>query len=339
MVCYAESQNLIHYNIVFLVEHDGFSQRYTRVARELSGLIKAVFRRVFGQVLLAGCLLLSVQGASAQESGVTVLASIKPLQLIAQALTHGVSNTQVLLPPGVTPHDYALKPSDLRKVYNADLLLWLGPDVEPYLAKPVKMGSAFDLAVLNFDKAEVEAHHEGHDHGGHSHLYGDPHIWFSPDEALSVAQSLLVHLQDRDSDNAARYQENFDQFRVRLQALDERIKPLLSRGGTAKYVVYHDAYSYFEAHYGLSHMATVSERPEAKPGAKGLLNLRKMIEQEQVHCLFAEPQTDPRIVNILSEDSNLLVISLDPMAADVEISERGYEQFLEGIASRFAQCR
>lgn len=292
------------------------------------------------------CLLALTSLVSAQESKqINVLASIKPLQLIAEAITDGVANTQVLLPPGVTPHDYALKPSDLKKVYGTDVLLWLGPNVEPYLAKPVRMYNGAQLAVLGLaaEKGNLEQHvdeHPVHHHqdDGHDHLYGDPHTWFSPEEARRVARELFGLLIAQDVENAPRYQQNLNDFLQRLAEADRQIAKQLTEG-VGKYLVAHDAYSYFENHYGLSHVAVISGQPESKPGAKGLLNLRKIVVEEQVKCLFVEPQTDPRIVNIIAEGNGLQVYSLDPMATDIDVSAHGYEQFLMSTASRFMRCR
>lgn len=299
------------------------------------------------RALVIVCLLALATLVNAQESKqIKVLASIKPLQLIAEALTEGVAQTQVLLPSGVTPHDYALKPSDLKKVYRADVLLWLGGGIEPYLAKPVKMYDGVELAALEVPKEKVshvahEDHHaEHHDsgNGGHDHLYGDPHIWFSPDEARRVAAELVELLVALDAGNTQRYQQKLNEFLRRLDDTDQQIKSQLAEGA-GKYLVAHDAYSYFENHYGLSHVAIISDQPESKPGAKGLLGLRKIIAKEQVSCLFVEPQTDPRIVKIIAEGNALQVYMLDPMATDIEVSGRGYEQFLLTTANRFMQCR
>jgi len=310
-------------------------------------LVDVVFMRGLRgsyRVLVVLCLLIPLRLFAATDMVIEnnrdmkVLASIKPLQLIAQAITHGVVDTEVLLPAGTTPHDYALKPSDLVRVYDAELVLWLGAPYESYLAKPMAMRAADDLAVMAFDEATVEAHHEGHDHDGHSHLYGDPHLWFSPQEGLAIAQRLTEMLIQRDVLNAARYKANLMTFREQLQRVDERIKARFFSEGEIRYLVYHDAYSYFENHYGIRHLAAVTKQPEAKPGAKSLLNLRRTILKQQLKCMFTEPQADRDIVNILKEDNELQVYQLDPMATDTEVVARGYVMFLEQTAEQFLQC-
>lgn len=297
------------------------------------------------RVLLVLCLFLPVKlfaVEAAAGDGMRVLASIKPLQLIAQAITDGVSQAQVLLPEGYTPHDYALKPSDLVRVYDADLVLWLGAEFESYLAKPMAMRDGVDLAVniLNepFDERADDNDHASHnDH--HSHLYGDPHVWFSPEQALLIAEAVVQRLAQKDPDNTQRYSGNLMVFREQLQLADERIKAQLRTSGAASYLVYHDAYSHFEDYYGLTHVAVVTGQPEQKLGAKGLLNLRKIIFNQQVKCLFTEPQADADIVDILQEDSAMKVYQLDPMAGKTEVSVTGYMEFLERTAASFMACR
>jgi zinc transport system substrate-binding protein len=299
-------------------------------------LIGRWFSMVGGKGLMTICLLLLASVVNAQQKQtISVLASIKPLQLIAQALTHDVTSAQVLLPAGVTPHDYALKPSDLKKVYGADVLLWLGAEIEPYLAKPVKMHEGAQLAAWQLSEKK-ESEHPG-EHDGHHHVYGDPHIWFGPQEAERVARKLAQMLMAQDQGNAQHYQQNLTDFLRRLAVTDTQIKAQLA-AQMPNYLVAHDAYSYFEKHYGLQHVGVISGNPEAKPGAKSLLMLRKTIVEEQVKCLFMEPQTDPRIVSILTEGHTMQVYTLDPMATDIELSKTGYETFLQTAANRFAQC-
>ena len=297
------------------------------------------------RVLVVLCFLLPVrlfaEAEAVNESGIKVLASIKPLQLIAQAITQGVSDTDVLLPAGTSPHDYALKPSDLVRVYDADLVLWLGAGHESYLAKPVVIRAGNDFAVMSFDGGRHAGQDDGdgnHNHREHSHLYGDPHVWLSPVEALAIAQALTNLLVQKDEVHAEQYEINLTVFSEKLRQSDERIKAQFAARNEFSYIVYHDAYSHFERRYGLEHLAAVTGQPESKPGAKTLLDLRRAIAEGKATCLFAEPQADVDIVNILKEGNSLQVYQLDPMATDVEATAQGYIQFLERTAKQLLQC-
>lgn len=296
------------------------------------------FRAALRKVWLVIGLVILAPLASAQQP-INVLASIKPLQLVAQAITADVLDTQVLLPTGVTPHDYALKPSDLKRVYASDVLLWLGPEAEAYLAKPGTMLRGEQLVAWQAgdDEHEQDQNHHSESHDGHHHLRGDPHIWFDPEQAKQIARQLTQLLTAIDRQNARRYQHNLSSFLERVAQKDIEIKAQLTKK-IPNYLVAHDAYSHFENHYGLQHVAAISDTPESKPGARGLLKLRKQIIDEQIQCLFVEPQTDPRIVAILAEGNALQVYTLDPMATDIEFSATGYEHFLQHTADRFAQC-
>ncbi|MEH6358104.1 MAG: zinc ABC transporter substrate-binding protein [Pseudomonadales bacterium] len=295
-------------------------------------------------LLLPMSLMAEAEVTEANTSDIKVLASIKPLQLIAQAITQSVSDTDVLLPAGTTPHDYALKPSDLGRVYDADLVLWLGAPYETYLAKPVGIRAANDLAVMSYGETDADVHHEGHGHENdsdneHGHLYGDPHVWFSPEEAWAIAQTVAELLVQKDVAHASQYRANLAAFSDQLKRTDERIKARFTGQNELRYIVYHDAYSHFENHYGLEHLAAVTKQPESKPGAKSLLRLRRTIVEQKVACLFIEPQADLDIVNILKEGNSMQVYQMDPMATDIEATAQGYIQFLEQAAEQLLQCR
>ena len=163
-----------------------------------------------------------------QARAVEVLATIKPLQLIASAITEGVTETQLLLPPGSSPHDYALRPSDVRKTKRADLVLWVGPELERFLA-PVLEKKANSLMLLplmseehnehehEHHKIAIESHDDHHDHP-HDHGTQDVHIWLDPHQAEQIAQLLAGRLIMLDPDNSARYQHNLQQFQTALTA-------------------------------------------------------------------------------------------------------------------------
>ena len=297
----------------------------------------------FAGALLLASLLSAESRAEVGKSDVTLLASIKPLQLIAQAVTKEAIATDVLLPVGATPHDYAMKPSDLMRLNEADLVLWLGADWEFYLAKPMTTFSGIEISVLSEGLSESHGNHEEHHghndgHGHHGHEDGDPHIWFSPVEALEIAHRLVDELVKLDGENAAQYHSNLEAFEVQLQKADSNIRDMLSKSVQPSYLVYHDAYSFFEQHFELSHTDVVSLQAEVKPGVKHILDLRRLIETKSVSCLLAEPQASADIIALLTEDAEIQVAMLDPMASDIEVTETGYVEFLTETATKMAEC-
>lgn len=167
---------------------------------------------------------------------VKVLTSIKPLQLIATAVQDGVAIPEVLLPPGASPHNYALRPSDVRKVQSVDLLYWIGPDMEGFLPRVLNGRTlpsvAFRICGMKLRRFAEDSHSHAEDADEHDHDHRpgnlDAHLWLSPINARVIAAKMAADLSAADPANAARYQSNLKAFDERLDALDLRLKKRLA---------------------------------------------------------------------------------------------------------------
>ena len=244
--------------------------------------------------------LLSVTFSLSAAAQVRVLTSITPLQLIAAAVQDGVGQPEVLLPPGASPHQYALRPSDVRSVQSADLLYWVGPDLESFLPRVMAGRDKPSVAVQDLpgmtlrhfgdSPAQHAKHHADHadhaDHAGsadqhdHAHRPGslDAHLWLLPANARVIADKIAADLMLADPANAARYQANAVAFADRLQALDQRLSVRLAAVKGKPYFVFHQAYDYFEAAYGLSHTGVLSVLGEVQPGAQHVAVMRQRLQ-------------------------------------------------------------
>lgn len=261
------------------------------------------------------------------EAEQRVLASIKPLQLIAQAVVGDRYPVQVLLPPGATPHHYSLRPSDMRKVNQADLIIWLGAETETYLAKP--LGRA-DQSYIEINLGEYLE--RGPDR------YADPHLWLSSRYAARIAGLIADRLGELDSAGEAIYRANLHRF---TQALD-RLHGQFSaerKQREIRYLVYHDAYGYFEREYSLSHLDVVTLNPEVNPGARHLLRLQKRITEQKIDCILVEPESNGAIVEALIAERQVKRLLIDPMAGDIAPGPQGYVKFLSRVMETFQQCR
>lgn len=256
-----------------------------------------------------------------------VLASIKPLQLIAQAILGEQRQAQVLLPPGATPHHYSMRPSDMLKVDQAELIIWLGAESEHYLAKPI--------AKLKEDRAVLELEsYLSRDKDG----IPDPHLWLSGRKAISVAEDIAEQLIRIDSEREQIYRDNLRAFIAALSRTENQIASELA-ASKPSYLVYHDAYRYFEQEYGLSHRGVVSLHPEVNPGAKHMLALTRIVENEEVKCILVEPESNRAILNMLMKEGAIKAVELDPMASDIESGPSGYIHFLRRVADMFLRCQ
>lgn len=297
--------------------------------------------------------------ASAQAE-VRVLTSIKPLQLIAAAVQDGVGEPDVLLPPGASPHHYALRPSDVRRVRDADLLYWIGPDMEGFLPRVLESRDKPQVAVQNLpgmtlrhfgDSHDEHDHdHDEHDHGhehagdelGHDHDHRpgslDAHLWLAADNAKVIAARMAADLAKLDAANADRYAANLQAFEARLEALDGRIRPQMAALQGKPYFVFHEAFDYFEAAYGLKHVGVFSVLTEVQPGARHVAAMRKTLQQAGPSCVFSEPPLRPRLAETLSAGLPVKLAELDALGGTLSVNASGYEQLLENLAAGFAQC-
>jgi zinc transport system substrate-binding protein len=294
---------------------------------------------------LAGLLIASIN-AHAQ---VTVLTSIKPLQLIAAAITDGVSAPEVLLPVGASHHQYTLKPSDAVKLKQADVIFWVGPTLETFLTKSLSSSDYVHKSVVLIDSKGLqlreykEHHHDEDEHSEAKHtdenrLMTDPHIWLLPANAGVIAKVMAEKLSAIDSANKDRYQQNYDQFMTALNQADRQVANTLAPVKADGYIVLHDGYGYFEEHYGLNHQGELTLSPERAPGAKHLSEIEQLIKKGNVECVFGEPQFQPRYLDSLIEQLGVKRGTVDYLASDVIVDKTGYSHFLGNLANQFYGC-
>ena len=340
-----------------------------------------VFRLFSLPLLLSASLLTSVQA----HADVEVLTSIKPLQLIAAAVQDGVGKPAVLLPPGASPHHYAMRPSDVRQIRSADLFYWIGPDMETFLVPVLKGREKPDTAVQSLPGMTLRhfgegahdehAHHEhehehehqhdehaheshaadehaeadhgtaaaqasGHDQHDHDHRPGslDAHLWLLPANAVVIAEGMAKDMSKADPDNAQRYEANLAAFKQRLAALDERLGKRLSETRAKPFFVFHEAYEYFEAAYGIKHTGVFSAGGEAQPGARHVAAMRERLEQAGPSCVFYEPPMRPRLADSLTRGLPAKVAELDALGYGIDATAGGYEQLIDNLGSSLAGC-
>ncbi|MDF2155272.1 zinc ABC transporter substrate-binding protein ZnuA [Vibrio sp. CAU 1672] len=270
---------------------------------------------------------------------VNVLTSIKPIQMIATELTVGVTSPHLLVHANASPHDYALRPSDVKKINQADLIVWYGRDLEPFLEKiladkanTLTLSSIPQLALREFGSEH------NHDHDGHEHGMHDPHFWLGIEPTLQVAHALAEELAKVDPANAQRYQVNLEKFEHQLMLTDSAIKTQLAPVRQRGYFVFHDAYGYFEDRYQMTNLGHFTVSPDRKPGAKTLIRIRKALSEEEVACVFAEPQFTPAIVDSVMRGSQAGRGTLDPLGSQLEVAPGSYFRLLHDMADSLSQC-
>ncbi len=288
--------------------------------------------------------------AGTSDKDIKVLTSIHPVQLLTAAITEGVTEPERLVPAGASPHSYSLKPSDMRRLTEADIVIRIGSNLEPFLDKPLRVSKAnhldlmevpgLKLAYFEEDDHEENGHDHGHhyDHDDHGHQGANPHIWLSPNNALLMARAISKKLTDINPENAAQYQANLKQFETQLKNTDSLLQQLLSSQSTAGFFVFHDAWSYLVEHYGLNQIGVFTVSPEQQPGARHLAALRNKLKANPEACIFTEPQFRPVWIARLTDGLQNKVFELDPLATRQKTTQTGYIDYLRNTVKTMKAC-
>lgn len=307
-------------------------------------------RRIAPIILLAALLGSSVAPAQAGdgEAPPHVVVSLQPLHSLAAAVTDGVSEPKLLLAPGDSPHAYSMRPSEARALARADLLVWIGPEFERFLSAAVRNLGA-DAAVLplaELDAIELLRGRTGenwepsgddeHDHR-HDHTV-DYHLWLAPDNAATIGHAIAERLAELDPRHASTYRANAADLEARLELLDRELREQLAPVRDVPYVVFHDAYQYFERAYQLRPVGSVTVHPERPPGARHLRDLRRRIDTLGARCVFREPQYAARTVQALTQENTLRHGVLDPLGYGVDPGPDAYFETLRNLADALTDC-
>lgn len=279
-----------------------------------------------------------------------VVTSIKPVDDLVRAVMQGVGEPVLLIPPGSSPHSYALKPSQRQAIEGADLLFWIGPEVETTLIRVLAAMPASARRITLRDEREMKllpARRGGgwdtshaHASGGHAHSSAawDGHLWLSPVNSSVIIRAAAAYLSAKDAANASRYSANAETALRRLSTLDATLSAKLAPIQKKPFVVFHDAYQYFEHHYRLNAVGSVLISPDAMSSAGRIRALRARMLQSGAICVFSEPQVEPRLLRTLIEGTPTRSGELDPLGARLDQGLAGYEQLLNNLADNLLAC-
>lgn len=316
-------------------------------------------RTSFLSAVALGSLLASAPAFAAVPN---VVVSIKPLHSLVASVMAGVGEPKLIVDGVGSPHTYSMKPSNASDLAGADLVFWAGDHLEAFLVKPletlagkatvVELIEAPGLTRLKFREGGPfdahthageghEAGHEAHEEAEHDHDEHDGfdmHFWLDPLNAKALTAEIETRLAAADPENAATYKANAEKLDARLDALMAKTQAEIAPVKDKPFIVFHDAYQYFEHRFGVRAAGSITVSPESMPGVQRVAAIQKKVADLGATCVFAEPQFEPKLIAVVTEGTKAHTGTLDPEGAALSNGPDLYFQLIDGIASSLTSC-
>lgn len=286
--------------------------------------------------ILIGVFLFTVEAKAVQ-----IITSIVPLHSLASKLLKDIAQPHLLLDGTESAHTYSLKPVDLKKIYEADLIIWVGPSYETFLKKAITSSKKATLSVLeapnlNLLPLRSTCHHDHEDTHKHECMM-DPHVWLDPTRVKDILRFmhqrfLLIFPQEQ-----KKLAYNLDQALKTLDALHHHLQAILQPVKNQPFMVYHDGYQYLEQAYDLRNLGPLTVYPEAP---LSLQDKQRVIHYTQSYpslCVFAESQFSPKILKDLQATLHFKSGTLDPLGIDLE-GIFAYDTMITLLATNLRSC-
>ena len=275
-----------------------------------------------------------------------IIASIKPLHSIILNVVKD-EEVDLLLGGALSPHDYMLKPSDMKKLQNADLVFYIDDSaLETFLSRPLRtldkevrkisLASKQNLTLLPIREGGIwEKEDDGHDH---SHGKNDIHIWLDSENAIKITKHIVRELSRINPANKSVYKRNAQAFIERIKANRVKTKKKLEAIKDSSFIVFHDAYQYYDKEYNLNAAGSISLNPEISPTPQRINEIKLKIKKDAVKCVFREPQFSSKIVQTIINDTNAKEGLLDPLGSDLEPGKDLYLKLINKLTEGLTDC-
>ena len=309
-------------------------------------------------------------GSSAIADVPNVSVDIAPLHSLVASVMNGVGVPSLIIPPGSSPHDHQLRPSEAKAMQDANIVFWMGEELTPWMENAVKTlsSNASVTTFLENDKTSLlefregalfEAHdhedeqhddeehdehddeHDEHDdeeHDEQGHGSHDPHAWLSPNNAKAWLDVIAAQLSSYDTENAGVYFTNAASAKSEIEMMIAEINLALDpiRGG--KFIVFHDAYQYFENDFDFQASGAISIGDASDPSPARIAKIQKRIRDEEINCVLAEPQYKANLVQTVMEGSQANTNVIDPLGVGLKPGVSLYNKLIKNMAQSLANC-
>jgi zinc transport system substrate-binding protein len=275
-----------------------------------------------------------------------IMVSIKPFYNLCARVMQSVGTPQLLLRNNASPHDYQLKPSEVALLEQADLIIWGGPELETFLQKTIaNLPEAKNLELAKIEKLKLlplrsntNWESDAHEHCCGQHGIYDQHFWLNPENAIVIANAIAAKLSSIDPSHAKLYKKNANEFAKELRQQVQQWRKQLQPMQHKPFIVFHDAYQYFDNYFALDGVGSITLSPEIPPSAQRIQQIETLLKQEKVVCIFSEPQFNSKIITTLSEDLHIYHGKLDPLGQEKDLGPNGYIVLLNDLAAEFSVC-
>lgn len=257
-----------------------------------------------------------------------VAVSIKPLEHLVAALTEGVTSPQLVVQPGQDPHHISLRPSERRVLADADLLVWVGPAMELPLEELVQQIDGRVLTAQTLPDMQLVDAHPG----------ADPHLWLDTRNAQVIAVAVVQQLLQLDPDNRQHYEANLAAFRAQMQAMHAALLERAERGGVQAWAVYHHAFRYTQAEFGLPAPLLLRDSDNVEPGLRSVLAFRAGLHEAGLACLVVEPGTPADELAALLDDASLRTEEVDVLGINRAVQAGSFAALLEAVFNGIQRC-
>ena len=325
------------------------------------------------------------------STDIKVVTTIKPLHSLISRIMETRGEPQLIIEGTNNPHTFVFKPSHAKMIEEADIVFWIGEDLEAFMEKPLNSLAKDTKKIAFMDSESIEKlkfreenifddhddhddhdghddEHEGHDdhddhdghkdddhddhddhdghddehddhaghHDGHNHGEFDAHIWLDPENAKEMVKIIRDELIKIDPEGQRQYSVNTAGATLELDNLINNVEKELSKD--ISYIVFHDAYQYFETRFGVKSAGALTLNPDVLPGAKQIADIQDLISDKGIKCIFSEPQYNPKIIETLGNDMNISTGVMDPLGAFIDPGPTMYVELVNGIANSIKDC-
>jgi len=311
-------------------------------------VLKSMNRAVYS---LITCLFASASNADVPN----VVTDIAPTHSLVSMIMKGIGEPKLLVKPNENPHDYRLRPSKAKALEQADIVFWIASGLTPSLVKTIPniANSAESVELIKLEGTEIlymrenvafveDDHGHGAEHDEHDehdeHRTVDPHAWLSINNGLNWLDKIANKLSILDPKNKNQYQKNAQLAKLELSQTGKKIEKMLVSKNDGNFLVYHDAYQYFEKSFNISPTGAVQLGDATDPSPAELIVLQNKVKELKIQCVFTNPQIDPRLLGSIFNDLNLEISALDPIGIGLELGYNQYNNLLLEMGKAIAKC-